>query len=85
MASRSSNDPVKAKLPLNSDPTGEVELQLGAPVRRNIKLKGFQYGEKFGHSICAVDINGDGYDDLVVGAPFHSSEDQVKSCKGLKV
>ena len=41
------------------------------------KIQGFQYGEKFGYSLCPVDINGDGYDDLVVGAPFHFSNDKV--------
>ena len=41
------------------------------------KIQGFQYGEKFGYSLCPVDINGDGYDDLVVGAPFHSANDKV--------
>ena len=45
------------------------------------KLEGYQYGEKFGHSLCAVDINGDGYDDLVIGAPFHSDNDKVCSDK----
>ena len=60
---------------LNTDPTGYVDLttSLGS----TIKLHGFQYGEKFGHALCAVDINGDGYDDLVVGAPFNSGNDQV--------
>ena len=41
------------------------------------KIQGFKYGEKFGYSLCPVDINGDGYDDLVVGAPFHSANDKV--------
>ena len=42
-----------------------------------IRIHGFQYGEKFGHSLCAVDVNGDGYDDLIVGAPLHSDNSQV--------
>ena len=58
------------------DPTGEVNIHLGT-YNKNIKLKGFQYGERFGHSLCAVDINGDGYDDLIVGAPYHSRNNQV--------
>ena len=41
------------------------------------KIPGFQYGEKFGYSLCPVDINGDGYDDLVVGAPFHSANNKA--------
>ena len=43
------------------------------------KISGYQIGERFGHSLCAVDINGDGYDDLVIGAPLHSEEHFV-SC-----
>ena len=30
-----------------------------------------QSGERFGHAVAAVDINGDGYDEVVVGAPLH--------------
>ena len=39
----------------------------------NLKLHGYQFGEKFGQTNLAIDINGDGYDDIVVGAPLHSS------------
>ncbi|CAB4021292.1 integrin alpha-11-like, partial [Paramuricea clavata] len=28
----------------------------------------------FGASVCAVDVNDDGYDDLIVGAPFYSGK-----------
>ena len=38
-----------------------------------LELKGHQFGERFGQTICAVDLNGDGYHDLVVGAPLHAS------------
>ena len=44
-----------------------------------IEVTGYQIGERFGHSLCAVDINGDGYDDLVVGAPLHSENNFVSS------
>ena len=36
-----------------------------------------QIGERFGATVAAVDINGDGLDDVVVGAPFHSIEGKV--------
>lgn len=35
----------------------------------SLTLKGDQIGEYFGASLAACDINGDGRDDLVVGAP----------------
>ena len=44
-----------------------------------IKVTGYQVGERFGHSLCAVDIDGDHHDDLVVGAPLHS-ENHFVSC-----
>ena len=43
----------------------------------SITLNGFKFGERFGHSVCAVDLNGDRVDDLVVGAPLYSEENQV--------
>ena len=47
------------------------------------EIGGFQYGEKFGYSLCPVDVNGDGYDDLVVGAPFYSANDKVNTYYSL--
>eukprot|EP00095_Tigriopus_kingsejongensis_P006701 maker-scaffold25_size650667-snap-gene-3.23 protein:Tk06701 transcript:maker-scaffold25_size650667-snap-gene-3.23-mRNA-1 annotation:"integrin alpha-ps2-like" len=38
--------------------------------KNSVTVEGFQFGSRFGQSICAVDINGDGFDDLVVGAPL---------------
>ena len=43
-----------------------------------ISITGYQIGERFGHSLCSVDINGDGYDDLVVGAPLHTEDNLVR-------
>ncbi|KAG8233202.1 hypothetical protein J437_LFUL008965 [Ladona fulva] len=39
-----------------------------------IELIGTQMGEYFGYSICVADLNNDGLDDLVVGAPQYSLE-----------
>ena len=33
-----------------------------------------QHGERLGAAVAAVDINGDGFDDVVAGAPLHSSK-----------
>lgn len=38
-----------------------------------IVLNGNQTGEYFGSSLLAVDLNGDGLDDLLVGAPMYCS------------
>ena len=46
---------------------------------KTINVTGQQIGERFGHSLCSVDINGDGYDDLVVGAPLHTEHNLVRS------
>ena len=45
--------------------------------RNNIQLEGSQFGSRFGQTVCAVDINGDDYDDLVVGAPLFSEREDV--------
>lgn len=37
-----------------------------------MKLHGQQMGEYFGSSLLATDINGDGKDDLIVGAPMYT-------------
>lgn len=34
-------------------------------------LDGHQLGEYFGYSIQSIDLNADGYDDLLIGAPFY--------------
>ena len=39
-----------------------------------LTLNGFQFGERFGQTVLAIDINGDCYDDIVVGAPLHSTD-----------
>ena len=44
------------------------ESELDILVERN----GQQIGEYFGAAVTAVDFNGDGLDELVVGAPFKS-------------
>ncbi|KAK9887894.1 hypothetical protein WA026_000198 [Henosepilachna vigintioctopunctata] len=42
-----------------------------------LRLKGEQFASSFGYEILAADINNDGYDDLLVGAPFYYEENNV--------
>ena len=45
-----------------------------------LTLNGFQFGERFGQTVIAIDINGDCYDDIVVGAPLHSTDSVILVC-----
>ena len=46
----------------------------------SITLNGRHFGERFGHSVCAVNLDGDRFDDLVVGAPLYSEKNGVSFC-----
>jgi len=56
--------------------TGEAWIYFGGPggfSEPGLVLKGTKDGESFGYSVAGVgDLNGDGYDDLAVGAPTYS-------------
>lgn len=41
-------------------------------------INGEQFGSSFGYEILSEDINQDGYDDLVVGAPFFFNNTEGK-------
>lgn len=48
----------------------------------SVDAQGTQMGEFFGHSMIAIDINGDDYDDLVVGAPMNTDFNALKIERG---
>ena len=53
---------------LNKNPSFQVELESSKK----------QTGERFGAAIAAVDLDGDGIDELVIGAPLYSSKVSMK-------
>ncbi|XP_055909602.1 integrin alpha-PS2 isoform X2 [Eupeodes corollae] len=69
------------------DGDGEEDVALGMPRGTNLKGKisvykwnmvnmfnitGWQIGAYFGYSMCTSDVDGDGYDDLIIGAPMYT-------------
>lgn len=47
---------------------------------RNIQnISGEQLGAYFGYCLCAADIDGDGLDDLIVGAPLYTIPNNEKN------
>lgn len=41
-------------------------------------LDGYQPGELFGAALVYIDVDGDGIDELIVGAPLHSEYSDVQ-------
>ena len=66
---------------LNS--TGEVFIWFGSDLQTQseplprIRLQGDISGSSFGRHVMIADINGDGYDDVIVGAPTLKSDNQI--------
>ncbi|XP_071503088.1 integrin alpha-5-like [Diadema antillarum] len=54
------------------DLNGRVEFY-DRNLRRYYVLDGYQHGAGFGHSLLSADLNNDGSDDVIIGAPMHSA------------
>ncbi|MFA5772609.1 MAG: FG-GAP-like repeat-containing protein [Thermoplasmata archaeon] len=70
--------------PYTASNTGSVYVYYGSPVintqQPNIIISGEKTGDYFGWSVAAGDVNGDGYADIIIGAPYatHSYAGQGK-------
>mgnify|MGYP001191389747 FL=1 len=51
----------------------QVVLFTGQRLFHLHNLTGSQVGAYFGHSVAVLDANGDGLDDIAIGAPLHSN------------
>ncbi|XP_019855406.1 PREDICTED: integrin alpha-PS2-like isoform X1 [Amphimedon queenslandica] len=50
---------------------GRVYIVTNPSKAPTLSIDGDQFGEQFGYSVAATDLNGDGWDDILVGAPFY--------------
>lgn len=63
------------------DPTRRFEARLEKlvePLEGRDTTKGNHYGSYFGHSLLALDVNGDNFDDLLVSAPLYGTSVRYK-------
>ncbi|XP_056638036.1 integrin alpha-PS1-like isoform X2 [Diorhabda sublineata] len=52
------------------------KYSLNEDLNISLILTGEQFAASYGYEILAVDVNNDGYDDLLVGAPFYYSSEE---------
>ncbi|XP_016972382.1 integrin alpha-PS3-like [Drosophila rhopaloa] len=51
----------------------------GESIQRYKDFRGEKFGEYFGYSVLAEDLNGDGKTDVIISAPFHSLDGCIES------
>jgi len=68
-----------ATAPQANKPYGEAYIfdlnDNGTTIRNHTVFHGEKYGEYFGYSVLAEDLNGDGKTDVIISAPQHALED----------
>ena len=47
---------------------------VGSGMPKKKTIDGSQIGEYFGHTVDCGDVNGDGHDDIIIGAPYYSRD-----------
>ncbi|OON14441.1 FG-GAP repeat protein, partial [Opisthorchis viverrini] len=50
------------------------DVDSGTDLNPVIQINGNQFASRFGHAVLLVDINNDGWEDLIVGAPYQEIE-----------
>ncbi|CAF0811798.1 unnamed protein product [Rotaria sp. Silwood1] len=67
------NQEIVVSIPKLDNYRGAVEIMNSNLDEYSIRtINGIQMGEYFGASLCVVDINNDGLDDLLIGAPLYT-------------
>ena len=59
-------------MPRGSNLTGKVIFLTGTTMEQLHNLTGNQVGAYFGHAVAVSDVDGDGLDDVIIGAPMHT-------------
>lgn len=65
---------VAIAIPHGAQLAGKVMIADGKDMRTVRNITGEQMGAYFGHSLATADVNGDGLDDLIIGAPLYYNQ-----------